>query len=131
MRLSGPHGGGREALVPAIPARVSPQREVGESIMIGMDFIDFLILLVISVVVSAILHYGLKYYVTPGHWSFASKVVVGWIGAWLGSPVFGYWPHQVPALGHGSVWYIPAILGSLAVLVVAVDLVKMKQGAHK
>ena len=34
--------------------------------MIGMDFISFLILLVISVVVSGILHYGLKYYVTPG-----------------------------------------------------------------
>ena len=33
--------------------------------MIGMDFISFLILLIISVVVAAILHYGLKYYVTP------------------------------------------------------------------
>ena len=42
--------------------------------MIGMDFISFLILLVISVVVSAILQYGLKYYVTPGFWSFSFKV---------------------------------------------------------
>jgi hypothetical protein len=41
--------------------------------MIGMGFISFLILLIISVVVSAILHYGLKYYVTPGFWSFCSK----------------------------------------------------------
>lgn len=32
--------------------------------MIGMDFIAFLILLIISVVVSAVLHYGFKYYVT-------------------------------------------------------------------
>ena len=34
--------------------------------MIGMDLMSFLILLVISVVVSGILHYGLKYYNTPG-----------------------------------------------------------------
>ena len=61
--------------------------------MIGMDFISFLILLIISVVVSAILHYGLEYYVTPGFWSFCSKVVIGWLGAWIGSPVLGYWPH--------------------------------------
>ena len=43
--------------------------------MIGMDFISFLILLIISVVVSAILHYGLEYYVTPGFWSFCSSRV--------------------------------------------------------
>ena len=57
--------------------------------MLGMDFVSFLILLVISIVVCAILHYGCKYYVTAGPWSFCSKVVVGWVGAWLGSPVFG------------------------------------------
>ncbi len=34
--------------------------------MFGMDFISFLILFVISLVVSGILHYGLNYYVTPG-----------------------------------------------------------------
>ncbi|MGD0026459.1 MAG: hypothetical protein ABSC37_17865 [Xanthobacteraceae bacterium] len=97
--------------------------------MIGMDFISFLILLVISVVVSGILHYGLKYYVTPGFWSFCSKVVLGWVGAWLGSPVLGYWPHRFPFLQYGDIWLIPAILGSLAVLLVAVDLAKMARGA--
>ena len=59
--------------------------------MIGMEFVSFIILLAISVVVSAVLHYGLKYYVNPGLWSFCSKVVVGWTGAWLGSPVLGHW----------------------------------------
>lgn len=93
--------------------------------MIGMDFISFVILLVISVVVSGILHYGFDYYVTPGFWSFCSKVVVGWIGAWLGSPVFGYWPHRFPLLNHGDVWLIPAILGSAALLLVAIDLARM------
>jgi uncharacterized membrane protein YeaQ/YmgE (transglycosylase-associated protein family) len=99
--------------------------------MIGMDFIAFLILLIISVVVSAVLHYGFKYYVTPGIWSFCSKVVVGWIGAWLGSPVFGYWPHRIPSLQHGDIWVIPAILGALALIIVAVDLATMLRSARQ
>ena len=89
--------------------------------MLGMDFISFIILLVISIVVSAILHYGCKYYVTPGPWSFCSKVVVGWVGAWLGSPVFGHW---FADLHQGQVYYIPAILGSAALVVLCVDLAK-------
>ena len=92
--------------------------------MIGMDFVSFLILLVISMVVSGALHYWLEYYVTPGLWSFCSKVVVGWVGAWLGSPVFGHW---FPGLQYHDVYIIPAILGSLAVVVVAVDLMKMQK----
>jgi hypothetical protein len=50
--------------------------------MVGMCFISFLILLVISIVVSAVLHYGFKYYVRPGLNSFISKVIFGWLGAW-------------------------------------------------
>jgi uncharacterized membrane protein YeaQ/YmgE (transglycosylase-associated protein family) len=90
--------------------------------MIGMDFMSFLTLLIISVVVSGILHYGLNYYVTPGYESFCSKIVVGWIGAWLGSPVFGHW---WPGLRYHDVYIVPAILGSLAVLIVAIDIGKM------
>jgi uncharacterized membrane protein YeaQ/YmgE (transglycosylase-associated protein family) len=89
--------------------------------MIGMDFGSFLVLLIISVVVSGILHYGLKFYVLSGTVSYLSKVVVGWIGAWLGSPVFGHWWE---GLSYGQVYYVPAVLGSLAVLVLVVDCVK-------
>jgi uncharacterized membrane protein YeaQ/YmgE (transglycosylase-associated protein family) len=96
--------------------------------MIGLDFAGFLILLVISVVVSAILHYGLGYYVTAGHSSFLSKVVIGWLGAWLGSPVLGYWWE---GLNYGKVYYVPAILGSLALLVFAVDFVKTLAAARR
>ena len=92
--------------------------------MIGMSFISFVILLIISVVVSGVLHYGLKYYATPGFESFCFKVVLAWGGAWLGSPVFGYWPNKLPFLHYGDIWFIPAILGSLAVLTVAVELDK-------
>ena len=89
--------------------------------MFGMDFISFLILLVISVAVSAALHWGLKYYVIPGLSSYFSKVVIGWIGAWLGSPVFGHWWEGV---NYEQVYFIPAILGSLAILVLVIDVVK-------
>src|SRR3989442_14437790 len=84
--------------------------------MIGMDFISFLILLVISVVVSGILHHGLNDYVTPGFWSFCSKVAVGWAGAWIGSPVFGHWPAD---FHYEDIWFIPAGLGAAGGIIVA------------
>ncbi len=93
--------------------------------MPALDLPSFLVLLVISVVVSAILHYGLKYYATPGIWSFCSKIVIGWIGAWLGTPVLGSWPAGVAV---GPVFYIPAILGSLALLILVVDVAKVLAG---
>ena len=92
--------------------------------MIGMDFIGFLILLVISIVVAVILHYLCKFYIRPGLVSFLSKVVFGWIGAWLGTPVFGRW---FSGLCYEDVFIIPAILGALAIMVVMVDLVKTTQ----
>lgn len=95
--------------------------------MIGMDFISFLILLIISIVVSAILHFVFRYYVTPDVWSFLSKIVVGWIGAWLGSPVLGYWWDPIR---YHSVYIIPAIVGSFALLILAIDVMKMKSGAR-
>lgn len=89
--------------------------------MFGMDFIPFLILLVIAVVVAAIVHYGINYYVVPGVGSFCSKIVIGWVGAWLGSPVLGHWWE---ALSYSGVYIVPAILGSLALVVLAVDFAK-------
>ena len=89
--------------------------------MIGMDLLSFLILLVIGIVVAAILHYGFRFYVIPGASSFLGKVVIGWLGAWLGSPVFGHW---LEGLRYESVYYIPAVLGSLALVLLAVDVAK-------
>ena len=99
--------------------------------MIGIEFINFLILVIISVAVSGVLHFGFHYYVTPGNWSFVSKVVVGYVGAWIGSPVFGYWPHRFPQLHYGEIWFIPAILGAAALIILAVDLGHMAFGAPK
>jgi uncharacterized membrane protein YeaQ/YmgE (transglycosylase-associated protein family) len=89
--------------------------------MIGMDFISFLILLIISVVISGILHFAFKYYIVPGWGSYFSKVLIGWVGAWLGSPVFGYWWQ---GLNCKEVYIVPAILGSLLLLIFAVDFIK-------
>jgi uncharacterized membrane protein YeaQ/YmgE (transglycosylase-associated protein family) len=89
--------------------------------MIGMNFISFLILLIISVVISWILHFVFKYYIVPGWWSYLSKVLIGWVGAWLGSPVFGYWWE---GLNYEKVYIVPAILGSLLFLIFAVDIIK-------
>ncbi len=94
--------------------------------MIGMDFISFLILLAISIGVSGALHFGLSYYGIPGLGSYFSKVVIGWVGAWLGSPVLGHWWE---GLNRGEVYYVPAILGSLALVVLAVDLTRTCRSA--
>ncbi|MBI2501766.1 MAG: hypothetical protein HYW07_00835 [Candidatus Latescibacteria bacterium] len=89
--------------------------------MIGIDFASFLILLVISAVVSAILHYGFKFYIVPGTASYLSKVVIGWFGAWLGSPILGHWWE---GLNYQHVYFAPAILGSFGILILAIDGIK-------
>jgi len=86
-----------------------------------MDFTAFLVLLVISVVVSAVLHFGCKYYITTGWGSFLNKVIIAWFGARMGTRLFGSW---VEGLNYKQVYIIPAILGSLAILIFAVDIVK-------
>jgi uncharacterized membrane protein YeaQ/YmgE (transglycosylase-associated protein family) len=82
--------------------------------------------MIISVVVSAVLHYLFKLYARPGLNSFISKVIWGYIGAWQGSAVFGQWFEGVKA---GGIYIIPAILGSLALLILMVDLVKTLHAA--
>ena len=89
--------------------------------MIGMDFVSFLILLIIAIVVSGVLHFVFKLYIIPGWCSYLSKVGIGWVGAWLGSPVLGYWWQ---GLNYKQVYIVPAILGSLFILIVAVDAIK-------
>lgn len=85
-----------------------------------MGFIPFLVLLVIALVVAALLHFVFKVYVQPGFLSFLSKVVIAWVGARIGTPIFGEW---FSGISVDSVYIIPAILGSLAIIIVAVDIV--------
>ncbi len=78
--------------------------------MVGMNFVSFAILLVVSVIVSGVLHYLVRYRLGEGIEGFLGKVLVGWIGAWLGSPVLGHWPEN---LRLGAIYPIPALLGSI------------------
>jgi uncharacterized membrane protein YeaQ/YmgE (transglycosylase-associated protein family) len=78
-------------------------------------------LLGISVVVALVLHYLLKYRTFEGFEGFLGKVIVGWLGAWLGSPVFGHWPAN---LSFADVYPIPALLGSLSSVFSAVLFLK-------
>jgi len=89
--------------------------------MIGMAFSSFVVLLCISVIVSSALHYGLKFYMIPGYTSFFGKVMLGWIGAWIGSPMLGHWG---PALDGVDIYMFPAVLGCLGALVLAVDMLR-------
>lgn len=89
--------------------------------MIGMDFGSFIILLIIGAVVAAVAHYAAGYYVVGGVGSFLSKVVIGWLGAWLGTPVFGHW---FAGVSYGDIYLIPAILGSIALVILVVDVAR-------
>jgi uncharacterized membrane protein YeaQ/YmgE (transglycosylase-associated protein family) len=91
--------------------------------MIGMDFVSFVILLVIGLAVAAVFHFVLSYRVIPGWGSYFGKVVLGWIGAWLGSPVLGYWWKP---LRYENVYIIPAILGCAALIVLFQTVVAKK-----
>ncbi len=95
-----------------------------------MAFPQFLVLIVVSVAVSAVLHHGLSYYAVPGMKSFWGKIVIGYLGAmWAGS-LIGNWEF-VPGLTIASVPIIPAMLGSLGMIVFAVDATETLKGWTK
>ena len=92
-----------------------------------MAFQQFLTLVALSTTVSAILHYGLSYYTTPGTRSFFGKIVIGYAGALWAGALIGGWEF-IPGLTIASVPVIPAMLGSLGTIVFAVDVTETLQG---
>jgi len=83
--------------------------------MIGMSFLSFLLLLGIGVIVAVVLHYGFHYRFLEGFDAVFAKTALGWLGAWLGSPVLGHWGYKFE-----GVYLIPAILGSITAVMVNV-----------
>ena len=86
-----------------------------------MTLMSFVVLLAISILVSVVLHYGLKVRIRSDATSFVATTVWAYVGAWLSMSMLGTW---LPEIGYGGVAIIPAVLGSAAIIVVAVDFVK-------
>ncbi len=83
--------------------------------MLGMSLLSFLVLLAIGTVVAAVFQYVLRYRFLEGIDSLLAKIVLGWLGGWLGSPVLGHWLFKI-----GDVYVIPAILGAAAAILLNV-----------
>ena len=77
--------------------------------MIAMSFWTFLVLLGAGVVAAAVVHYVIRYRLLEGFDGFLAKVIAGWVGAWLGSPIIGHWFERVKI---ASVYLIPALVGA-------------------
>src|ERR1700733_6124889 len=78
-----------------------------------MNFASFLTLLVIGAVCALASHSMLKLKVLQTGEGYPCALIMGWIGAWIGSPVLGYWSWMVPGT---SVYLVPAIIGSMAAI---------------
>jgi len=79
--------------------------------MLGMSSLSFLTLTFIGAVVAAAYHYVIRYRFLEGNDALVGKLVIGWLGAWLGSPVLGHWLWKVE-----NVYIVPAILGAIATI---------------
>ena len=79
--------------------------------MIGMNFWAFLVLLVTGAIAAAVVHYVARYRFLERFDGFLAKVIAGWVGAWLGSPIIGHWFERVKI---ANIYLIPALLGAFA-----------------
>jgi uncharacterized membrane protein YeaQ/YmgE (transglycosylase-associated protein family) len=86
--------------------------QTGGGVMVYQDFFTFLILLAVAVVVTAAKVLLMR--TRPRPLELGGDLVLGYVGAWLGSPVFGRW---FGGISYQNVFIIPALLGAVAVLV--------------
>ena len=89
--------------------------------MIGMHFLAFLTVLIISLITALIVHYAFRYRFLDGFDGFLWKWVVGWFGAWLGSPVLGDW---FDGFKIGPVYIVPAFIGGFVGVFLAAAIFK-------
>jgi uncharacterized membrane protein YeaQ/YmgE (transglycosylase-associated protein family) len=79
--------------------------------MLGMSLLSFLILTFIGALVAATYHYVIRYRFLESNDALVGKLIIGWLGAWLGSPVLGHWLWKVE-----NVYIVPAIVGAIAAI---------------
>jgi uncharacterized membrane protein YeaQ/YmgE (transglycosylase-associated protein family) len=79
--------------------------------MLGMSLLSFLILTLIGAVVAVAYYSVVRYRFLERHDALIGKLIIGWFGAWLGSPVLGHWLWRVE-----NVYIVPAILGAITAI---------------
>jgi uncharacterized membrane protein YeaQ/YmgE (transglycosylase-associated protein family) len=79
--------------------------------LIGMAFSPFLVLVIISAIAAALVHWGCRYRLFQGIDGFIGQWMVAWVGAWLGPAVLGHWFDSAMA---ANIYVIPAFLGAFA-----------------
>jgi uncharacterized membrane protein YeaQ/YmgE (transglycosylase-associated protein family) len=89
--------------------------------MIGMGFAGFLTLFVISFIAAIVMHSIVRYRFLGGVDGFFAKWIVGWLGAWVASPVLGHWFAGFAISGQ---YIIPAFLGAFSAAFMATAVCK-------
>ncbi|MEA1965200.1 MAG: hypothetical protein U9O41_08805 [Candidatus Aerophobetes bacterium] len=84
--------------------------------MIYVSFFPFVWLAAIAAGVSLIWHYIFKVRLACGYWF---TLIIAYLGAWLGTPVFGKWASFMTWTKGGTVSYLPAVMGALAAIYLA------------
>ena len=84
--------------------------------MIGMGCRAFLTLFVISFIAAAVIHNVVRYRYLGGVDGFLAKWIVGWVGAWIATPVLGHW---FAGVAIGCQYIIPAFLGAFSLAFLA------------
>jgi uncharacterized membrane protein YeaQ/YmgE (transglycosylase-associated protein family) len=79
--------------------------------MLGMSLVSFAVLLIIGAVIAVVYHSIARYRFMDGNDAMFGKLIMGWFGGWLGSPVIGHWLWKIE-----NVYVVPAILGAIAAI---------------
>jgi uncharacterized membrane protein YeaQ/YmgE (transglycosylase-associated protein family) len=107
----------------ALKAGIVEIKKGKKNVMLGMTFESFVTLLVIGAAVGVVFHWILRYRYWNRLDAFMGEVMVGWLGAWLGSPVLGHWLWKI-----GDIYVVPAILG--AIVAIHLDVLCWKALSH-
>jgi len=79
--------------------------------LIGMSFLSFVILVILSAIAAAAVHWGFRYQLFKGIDGFIGQWIVAWLGAWVGPAVLGHW-FDSAMVAH--IYVIPAVIGAFA-----------------
>ena len=79
--------------------------------LIGMSFLSFLVILVLSAIAAAVLHWGFRYRLFEGLDGFLGQWMVAWLGAWLGPAVLGHWFDSTIL---ANIYILPTLIGAIA-----------------